>query len=188
MYKDFEQLKADCLSCQKCGLASTRNKVVFGIGDEKSPVMFIGEGPGEQEDLKGEPFVGRAGQLLDKLLMAVDLDRSQVYIANIVKCRPPKNRDPLPEEQEACIGYLREQFRLIRPKMIVCLGRVAAQKLIFPDFKVTQQHGQWIEKNGTLMMGTYHPAALLRNPNNKPVALEDFVKIKEKIDEIKASN
>ena len=184
MYESFEQLKKDCLECQKCGLAPTRNKVVFGVGNENSSVMFVGEGPGEQEDLRGEPFVGRAGQLLDKYLEAIDLDRTKIYIANIVKCRPPKNRDPLPEEQETCIFYLREQFKLMRPKIIVCLGRIAAQKLIAPDFKVTQQHGQFINKNGTLMMGTYHPAALLRNPNNKPAALEDFVALKEKMIEL----
>ena len=131
----------------------------------------------------GEPFVGRAGKLLDKFLAAIDLDRSKIYIANMVKCRPPKNRDPKPEEQEACIGYLREQVRIIRPKIIVCLGRISAQRLIDPNFKVTVEHGKIVEKNGVLMMGTFHPAALLRNPNNKPAAFEDFIKIREIISE-----
>lgn len=180
---EWNELKEKCLSCKACGLAETRNNVVFGVGNEHSPIIFVGEGPGENEDLKGEPFVGRAGQLLDKMLAAVDLDRSKIYIANMVKCRPPKNRDPKPEELECCIEYLREQVRLIKPKAIVCLGRVAACRLIDKDFKVTKQHGQWIEKGDILFMGTYHPAALLRNPNNKPFAFEDFLKIKELYDE-----
>jgi uracil-DNA glycosylase len=148
-------------------------------------VMFVGEGPGEQEDLQGKPFVGRSGQLLDKMLNAVDLDRNtNIFIGNIVKCRPPKNRDPLPEEQELCIGWLRNQVALLRPKIIVCLGRVAAMKLIRPDFKITKEHGIFYEKNGVLMMATLHPAALLRNPNNKPSAFEDFLKLREKINEL----
>jgi DNA polymerase len=147
--------------------------------------MFIGEGPGEQEDLQGEPFVGRSGQLLDKMLAAISLSRNEnIYIANMVKCRPPQNRDPKPDEQDLCIQWLREQVRIIRPKMIVCLGRVAACRLIDPDFKVTKQHGEFIERNGVLMMGTFHPAALLRNPNNKPAAFDDFLKIREKLQEL----
>ena len=131
------------------------------------------------------PFVGRGGQLLDKFLAAVDLDRKKnIYIANMVKCRPPQNRDPSPEEQNECIGWLREQTRLLRPKIIVCLGRISATRLISPDFKVTKQHGQFFDKNGTLMMGTFHPAALLRNPNQKPEALEDFIALREKILEV----
>ena len=146
--------------------------------------MFVGEAPGEQEDLSGIPFVGAAGQLLDKYLSAVGISRDDVYIANILKCRPPRNRDPLPEEQDACITWLREQVRLMRPKIIVCVGRISAQRLIGPDFKVTKQHGEFIEKNGVLMMGTFHPAALLRNPNNKPQALEDFLRLRDKINEV----
>ncbi|MEG2039427.1 MAG: uracil-DNA glycosylase, partial [Oscillospiraceae bacterium] len=152
-------------------------------------IMFIGEGPGENEDLQGEPFVGRGGQLLDKLLDAVDLNRkTNIYIANMVKCRPPQNRDPKPEEIEACIGYLRKQVAIIKPKIIVCLGRVAACNIIDKDFKVTKQHGEWIERGNYLMMGTFHPAALLRNPNNKPLCFDDFVKLKEKIDEISTTD
>ena len=185
MYDNWEQLKNDCMNCQKCQLAATRTKLVFGVGNENAKVLFIGEGPGANEDLQGEPFVGRGGQLLDKFLAAVDLDRKKnIYIANMVKCRPPQNRDPSPEEQNECIGWLREQTRLLKPKIIVCLGRISATRLISPDFKVTKQHGEFIDKNGTLMMGTFHPAALLRNPTQKPAALEDFVKLREKIMEV----
>ena len=186
MFDNFEELRENCLNCRRCGLCETRTNVVVGVGNPRSKVMFIGEGPGENEDLQGEPFVGRGGQLLDKMLAAVDLDRkTNVYIANIVKCRPPKNRDPLPEEQEACIGWLRNQVALIRPKIIVCLGRIAAMRIIKPDMKITREHGQFFEKNGILMMATLHPAALLRNPNQKPAAFEDFLKLREKIDELR---
>ena len=186
MFDNFEELRENCLNCRRCGLCETRTNVVVGVGNPRSKVMFIGEGPGENEDLQGEPFVGRGGQLLDKMLATVDLDRkTNVYIANIVKCRPPKNRDPLPEEQEACIDWLRNQVALIRPKIIVCLGRIAAMRIIKPDMKITREHGQFFEKNGTLMMATLHPAALLRNPNQKPAAFEDFLKLREKIDELR---
>lgn len=185
MYDNWEQLKNDCMGCTKCPLAATRTKLVFGVGNENAKVLFIGEGPGANEDLQGEPFVGRGGQLLDKFLAAIDLDRKKnIYIANMVKCRPPQNRDPSPEEQNECIGWLREQTRLLKPKIIVCLGRISATRLISPDFKVTKQHGQFFDKNGTLMMGTFHPAALLRNPNQKPEALEDFIALREKIMEV----
>ena len=163
----------------------TRHHVVFGVGNPKAQVMFVGEGPGENEDLQGEPFVGRGGQLLDKMLAAVDLDRhTNIYITNIVKCRPPHNRDPLPQEQEACIGYLRNQFALLRPKILVCLGRIAGQKLIKPDLKITKEHGIFFDKGGTLTMATLHPAALLRNPAQKPAAFEDYLKLRQKIDEL----
>ena len=185
MTTGLEGLQADCLQCKKCGLCASRNHVVFGVGNGQAKVMLVGEGPGEHEDLEGEPFVGRGGQLLDKLLAAVDLDRRlNVYITNIVKCRPPKNRDPLPEEQEACLPWLRRQFAVIRPKVVVCLGRVAAMKMIKPDMKITKEHGQFVEKNGVWMMATLHPAALLRNPGQKPGAFEDFLALREKIDEL----
>ncbi len=159
--------------------------MVFGVGNKDAKVLFIGEGPGENEDLQGEPFVGRSGQLLDKMLTAVDLDRhTNIYIANIVKCRPPQNRDPLQEEQDLCIEWLRNQVALIRPKIIVCLGRIAAMKLIKPDMKITKEHGIFFEKNGVLMMATLHPAALLRNPNNKPAAFDDFIKLRDKMNEL----
>lgn len=184
-FSDMDELKAACLTCRKCPLAATRKNVVVGIGNEKADVLFIGEGPGEQEDLKGEPFVGRAGVLLDKLLAAVGLSReSNIYIANMVKCRPPQNRDPAPEEQDACIDWLRAQTALIRPKIIVCLGRIAACRLLDPDFKVTRQHGEWVLKNGVWMMGMYHPAAVLRNPLQKPDAYADFLKLRDKINEV----
>ena len=185
MLNHWSELEEACLSCRKCALCETRNHVVFGVGNPKAQVMFVGEGPGENEDLQGEPFVGRGGQLLDKLLAAVDLDRkTNVYITNIVKCRPPMNRDPKPAEQEACIGYLRNQFALLRPKILVCLGRIAAMKLIKPDIKITKEHGIFFEKGETLMMATLHPAALLRNPAQKPAAFEDYLKLREKIDEL----
>ena len=185
MEQAFENLKQSCVDCRKCALGATRTNCVFGVGDPNADLMFVGEAPGEQEDLSGVPFVGRAGQLLDKFLYAVDIERKDVYIANILKCRPPKNRDPLPEEEEACIGYLREQVRLIRPKIIVCLGRISAMKLIKPDFKITQEHGQWFEKGDFLMTAVYHPAALLRDPRKKEDMLEDMKKIKAKLDEWK---
>ena len=185
MFDNWEELKSACLNCNKCELCKGRTNLVFGVGNENSKVMFIGEGPGENEDLQGEPFVGRSGQLLDKMLAAVDLDRhTNIYIANIVKCRPPKNRDPLPEEQDICIDWLRNQVKLIEPKIIVCLGRIAAMKLIKPDMKITKEHGIFFEKSGVLMMATLHPAALLRNPNNKPGAFDDFIKLRDKIKEL----
>ena len=185
MENQYEVLRQECLSCQKCPLAQTRNHVVFGAGVPNAEVVFIGEGPGENEDLQGEPFVGRGGKLLDQYLAVVDLERGKnIYIANMVKCRPPKNRDPLPAEQEACLPWLREQVRLLRPKIIVCLGRISAQRLIDKNFRVTKQHGQFMEKNGVWMMGTYHPASLLRNPQQKPEALEDFIALREKIWEV----
>ena len=185
MYQTWEELKNACAACRKCELCETRTNVVVGVGSPEAEVMFIGEGPGENEDLQGEPFVGRAGKLLDKMLTAVDLDRNKnIYIANIVKCRPPKNRDPKPEEQEMCIDWLRNQVKLIRPKIIVCLGRIAAARIIKPDIKITREHGQFIEKNGVLMMAMLHPAAILRDPRRKPDAFNDFLILREKIKEI----
>ena len=201
MYGGLTALKSDCLLCRSCPLETTRTNVVFGVGNENADIMFVGEGPGENEDLKGEPFVGKAGQLLDKYLSVIDLDRKKnVYIANIVKCRPPKNRDPMQTEQDACIGFLRAQTKLIqpkacipwlraqtkliKPKIIVCLGRIAAQRLIDPEFRVTKQHGQFIKKGNILFMGTFHPAALLRNEAQKPDALSDFSALREKIAEL----
>ena len=182
--KKWEALQAECMACRKCALAETRNHVVFGAGNPGAEVMFIGEGPGEQEDLKGEPFAGRAGKLLDDMLEIIDLDRSKIYITNMVKCRPPQNRDPLNVEQEACIGYLRNQVAIIRPRIIVCLGRIAAMKLIKEDFKITREHGQWVEKAGVHMTAMYHPAALLRNPGWRPAAFEDLKSLQAKIKEI----
>ena len=182
---NWDGLKSVCADCTRCGLCETRHNVVFGVGKEDADIMFVGEGPGEQEDLKGQPFVGPAGKLLDDMLCIIDLSReTNCYIANIVKCRPPQNRDPLPAESEACMPWLREQFRLLRPKIVVCLGRIAAQRMIRADFSVTKEHGQFMEKNGILFMGTFHPAALLRGPQNKPNAFADFVALRDKIHEV----
>ena len=184
MNSELDILKSECTSCNKCPLHTGRTNMVFGVGNPQAKIMFVGEGPGEQEDLQGEPFVGKSGQLLDKYLSLIDLDRKEnIYIANIVKCRPPMNRDPKPEEQDICIEYLRQQVKLIKPRIIVCLGRIAAQKLISPDFRVTAQHGEFMEKGGILFMGTFHPSALLRQESNKPLALEDFQKLRDKIKE-----
>jgi DNA polymerase len=180
----METLAQECAACQKCVLGQSRTNSVFGVGNPNADLMFVGEAPGEQEDLSGTPFVGRAGQLLDKFLYAVDINREDVYIANILKCRPPKNRDPLPEEEDACIGYLREQVRLIRPKLIVCLGRISAMRLIKPDFKITKEHGQWFQKGQFLMCAVYHPALLLRDPRKKEDMLVDMKAIKAKLDEM----
>lgn len=185
MDQQWEQLRQRCLVCRACSLAQERTQVVFGVGDPAAEVLLVGEAPGANEDKQGEPFVGRAGQLLDKMLAAVGLSRQHnIYIANMVKCRPPQNRDPLPEEQDACLHWLKAQTALLRPKILVCLGRVAACRLIAPDFKVTRQHGEFFEKKGMLLMGTLHPAALLRTPSQKPDAFEDFLKLREKIGEV----
>ena len=184
MADSWEALKQDCAHCRGCALADTRTNVVFGDGAETAEIMLIGEGPGQHEDEQGVPFVGRAGQLLDDMLEIIHLDRTKVYIANVVKCRPPQNRDPLPEESEICLYWLRQQYKLIHPKILVCLGRIAAQRLIEPKFSVTRQHGEFIQKGGTWFMGTYHPAALLRNMSQKPTALADFIALRGKIEEL----
>ena len=172
---DFEQLRQACTTCEKCGLCETRQHVVFGMGNPEAEVMFIGEGPGQNEDEQGLPFVGRSGKLLDQYLEAVDLYRDKnIFITNIVKCRPPQNRDPLPEEWDACLPWLREQFRIIRPRIIVCLGRIAAMQIIKPDFKITREHGVWFERGGVRMMAMYHPSALLRDPSRRPETFDDL--------------
>ncbi len=182
----WEELESRCTRCQKCALADTRTNVVFGAGQKTAEVMFVGEGPGEQEDLQGQPFVGRGGQLLDSMLSLIGLSReSNFYIANIVKCRPPQNRDPLNTEADACVPWLEEQIALVRPKLIICLGRVAAQRLIKPDFKITQEHGQWFPYgNDTPITAIYHPAALLRDPSKKPETFVDLRAIRAKIREV----
>lgn len=180
--ESWQELKKECLSCTGCPLAAGRQRVVFGTGRTDAQVLFVGEGPGANEDAQGEPFVGAAGQLLDRMLAGIGLDRTKnIYIANIVKCRPPQNRDPLPEEQDACIHWLRRQTALLRPKIIVCLGRVAACRILDPEFRVTRQHGRFVQKGGVWMMGTFHPAALLRNSAQKPEAFADLLKLRDKI-------
>ena len=186
MTAQLEQLKERCANCAACPLGATRTNSVFGVGDPHARLMFVGEAPGEQEDRQGIPFVGAAGQLLDRFLFAVDVPRESVYIANILKCRPPHNRDPMPEEEDACIGHLREQVRLIRPKIIVCLGRIAAQRLIKPDYRITAEHGKWVEKGDYLMTAVYHPAALLRDPRKKEEMLEDMKVIAQRLRELEA--
>lgn len=179
----WDKLEEECLKCRKCGLAETRSNVVFGAGNPEAEVLFIGEAPGEQEDLQGKPFVGRAGKLLDVMLELIGLDRNKIYIANMIKCRPPKNREPSESEQAACSEWLRVQIAVMNPKIIVCLGRVAAVKFIRPDFKITREHGQWFTLNNRRVMAIYHPAALLRDPHKKP---ETFVDLKALQAEIKA--
>ena len=182
--QDWENLKGICAECTRCGLCETRKNVVFGVGNENADVMLIGEGPGEQEDLQGQPFVGPAGKLLDDMLSIIDLSREKnCYIANIVKCRPPRNRDPLETEQDACIGYLRNQVSLVKPRIIVCLGRIAAKRIIDPEYRITRQHGEFVEKNGVWMTAIYHPSALLRDVTKRPETFDDLLAIREKIRE-----
>ena len=184
MEERWEALKQQCLACQGCALAQTRTHVVFGDGAQDAEILLIGEGPGQNEDEQGVPFVGRGGQLLDDMLEIIGLDRTKVYIANIVKCRPPQNRDPLNVEQDACIGYLRRQTALLRPKIIVCLGRIAAKAIIREDFKITSEHGQWFSRGGVQMTAIYHPAALLRDVHKRPETFEDLKAIQAKIREL----
>lgn len=181
---DWETLGDECMHCRKCVLCETRTNVVFGVGNENAEVLFIGEGPGEKEDLSGEPFIGRAGKLLDQMLSLIELDRTNIYIANMVKCRPPKNRDPLNTEKEACMYWLREQIRLISPKIIVCLGRISAMELIDKNLKISIDHGKWSERDGIKMMPLYHPAALLRDPRRRPETFDDLKELKKVINEI----
>ena len=181
----WEELESAARGCARCALYETRTNLVFGVGNREADVMFVGEGPGENEDLKGEPFVGRGGQLLDTMLTLIDLDRRRnIYIANIVKCRPPKNRDPLGTEQEACIGWLRAQMDLVKPRIVVCLGRISAQVLIKPDFRISREHGRFFEKDGVLYMALYHPAALLRDPRRRPETFDDLKALQAKILEL----
>ena len=181
---DWDSLQASCLACKRCELHQTRSNVVFGVGPKDAEILFVGEGPGQQEDLRGEPFVGPAGQLLDDMLYIIGLSRRNCYIGNIVKCRPPQNRDPLQTEQEACIGWLRMQTKLLKPKIIVCLGRIAAQKLISEDFRITRDHGQWIEKGGIWFFAMYHPSALLRDVSKRPETFRDLKKLQAKVREL----
>lgn len=181
---NLEEIKKFCFNCRKCDLHKTRTNVVFGDGYENADIMFIGEGPGYNEDKTGIPFVGRAGKLLDKMLSAISLSRKDVYIANIVKCRPPNNRNPLKQESDICIDYLRWQVKLIKPKIIVCLGSVAAKNIIDPDFRITANRGLWVKKGNIDIIATFHPAALLRDEKKKSPAWEDFKNLKSKYDDL----
>lgn len=173
----WQRLEETCRACTACELCKTKTNTVFGVGATDSKLLFVGEAPGESEDLSGIPFVGAAGKLLDKYFSAVGIPRERVYIANILKCRPPHNRDPLPEEQDACMEYLRAQTRLLSPKIIVCLGRISAMKLIKPDFKITREHGVWFKRGAFRMCAVYHPSALLRDPSKREDMLKDMMEI-----------
>ena len=181
---DWESLQQACMQCQRCPLSASRTNVVFGVGPSDAEILFVGEGPGQMEDLQGVPFVGPAGQFLDDMLSIIGLGRHNCYIANIVKCRPPQNRDPLQTEQEACIPWLRMQTKLLRPKIIVCLGRIAAMKLIREDYRISREHGQWIEKGGIWFTAMYHPSALLRDTSKRPETFRDLKLLQAKIQEI----
>lgn len=181
----MDELKHYCSKCKKCRLGETRTNVVFGEGNEHADIMFVGEGPGYYEDVQGRPFVGKAGQLLDKMIEAIHLKREDVYIANIVKCRPPENRNPLEDESDACIDYLRWQVKLINPKIIVCLGAVSAKNLIDPNLSISRQRGKFVKKGSIYFMPTFHPSYLLRNEMAKKDAWEDFKSIAAKLTEIK---
>lgn len=181
---ELDALRVRCQHCTACPLSRTRHNVVFGVGPEHADIVFVGEGPGQQEDLQGEPFVGAAGQLLDEMLNIIDLGRHNCYIANIVKCRPPQNRDPMEAEQDACIGYLQQQLAILQPKIIVCLGRISAMRLIRPDFRITREHGHWFERNGIAVMAMYHPSALLRDAQKRPETFTDLLALRSKLQEL----
>ena len=182
----LEELNAKILRCTRCGLARTRNNVVPGMGVENPEVLVIGEGPGHDEDMQGLPFVGKAGLLLDRMLAAIGLDRkTNCYIANIVKCRPPENRNPFPDEQAACFSFLETQIHILKPKMILCMGKIAIEKITGQTISITAQHGEFFEYNGIPVMATYHPSALLRNEELKRPAWEDLKRFKKHLDELK---
>ena len=172
---DWLTLKQQCDNCSECDLCNTRTNVVFGVGKENADVLFVGEGPGEQEDLKGEPFVGAAGKLLDDMLSIISLNRMNCYIANIVKCRPPNNRDPLDVEQDACLHFLENQIMLIKPKIIV-----------HPRFSITREHGRWIYRDGIWYTAWYHPSALLRDLSKRPETFDDLLNLRAKVREVSA--
>ena len=177
----WDILEQECSQCRECALCQTRKNVVFGVGNPQAEIMLVGEGPGANEDEQGIPFVGKAGQFLDDMLAIIGLDRTLVYIANIVKCRPPGNRDPLNVEQDACIGYLRRQIALIQPKILVSLGRIAAMRLIDPKFRITKEHGVWFDVDGMRMMALYHPSALLRDPGKRPETFDDLKSLQKEV-------
>lgn len=178
----WDALIRACEQCTACSLCQTKTKTVFGTGSRTARLMFVGEAPGENEDKTGIPFVGAAGQLFDKYLCAVGINREDVYIANILKCRPPHNRDPKPEEEDACLGFLREQTRLVAPEIIVCLGRIAARRIIKPDFHITKEHGIWFRRGAFSICAVYHPSALLRDPSKREEMLKDMIEIKRHLD------
>ncbi len=181
---NWEELEKECSNCKRCGLGSTRTNIVIGRGNPNSKLMMIGEGPGEQEDLQGLPFVGAAGKLLDLLLEALMIKDSEFYIANIVKCRPPGNRVPLDEEAEKCIPFLRNQVAIIKPKIIVCLGATSMKYIVDREARISKIRGQWIERKGCWIMPTFHPAALLRDESKKILMWQDFIKVRSKLEDL----
>ena len=181
MTNEMRQLGLECMNCLGCELGRNRTNLVFGVGNDRAKIMLIGEGPGEQEDAQGVPFVGRAGHLLDDMLKMIDLDRGKVYIANVVKCRPPKNRDPLPEEKEACAHWLKRQIEIVDPKIMICLGRIAATSVIDEDFRITRQHGKWFDVDSRRALALYHPSALLRDVTKRPDTFTDLREIRSEI-------
>ncbi|MDP4180888.1 MAG: uracil-DNA glycosylase [Bacillota bacterium] len=181
---EWEELIKECSGCQKCSLGRTRKNIVIGRGNVNAPILFVGEGPGEQEDNQGKPFVGPAGKLLDLLLNALLFREADYYIANIVKCRPPGNRVPLDEEAEKCLPFLRNQVYLMRPQIIVCLGSTAMKYIVDKDAKITQIRGNWIERKGYWIMPTFHPAALLRDDSKKIQMWQDLKKVKQRLEEL----
>lgn len=185
MYKLWEELEESIKGCKKCKLCMNRTNIVFGTGNKQADVMFIGEGPGADEDRLGEPFVGKAGQLMNKALQALDIDRDKLYITNIVKCRPPQNRVPEQDEAEACLNYLRNQVILVNPKIIVLLGSTALKNICGQEYGITASRGKWIEKKGILYMPTWHPAALLRDETKKIDFWKDLKQVKQKMQELK---
>jgi len=180
----YDELKHFVDNCTHCPLSQTRNRAVMGKGNLKSPILFIAEGPGRNEDRDGIPFTGKSGELLDRLLGEIHMSRHEVYITNIVKCHPPGNRDPKPEEQEACIPYLKYETLILRPKIIVCLGRIAAQRIIRPDYRITREHGVFMCRKGVWLTAVYHPSAILRDGTKLPEVIADFRAIREKLDTV----
>jgi len=183
----LDDLDRQICECVKCPLGSTRTNFVFGVGSPRADIVVIGEAPGAEEDAQGEPFVGRAGQLLNKILEAIHFERGEVYICNILKCRPPNNREPLPEEIELCEPYLWKQLEIIKPKMILCLGRTAGQALLKTNDSLAALRGKFFDYRGIKLMVTYHPAALLRNPNWKKPTWEDVQLFRKQYDELKSA-
>lgn len=181
----YEELKGFVDHCSRCELCRTRNHSVMGKGNLHSPILFIAEAPGRNEDRDGVPFTGRSGELFDRLLREIEMKREEIYLTNIVKCNPPGNRNPHPNEQEACIPYLKYETLLLRPKIIVCLGRIAAQRIIRPDYRITREHGVFLERKNTWLTAVYHPSAVLRDETKLPQMQEDFRKIREKLEEVR---
>ena len=180
MVETWEELEKSIINCNKCKLCKTRQNIVFGVGNKNAEIMFIGEGPGADEDTQGIPFVGKAGQLMNKAFDAVGIEREKVYIANIVKCRPPNNRDPESDEVLGCINYLRNQVMIVKPKIIVLLGRISLQNILGKEYGITASRGKWVEKRGILYMPTWHPAALLRDETKKIDFIKDLQLVMEK--------